>query len=127
MLAALLLFALVAGWLAQSHLDEERQRVQQAVGERTNAWGELIENSLPPSTAPADEQRSALLDWSQRLRMALALDDAAGQRIATSELYERVQRDPDGRRAVRVPLRDGRTLWVARGGPRLGPPPGAPG
>jgi signal transduction histidine kinase len=126
MLAALLLFALVAGWLAQSHLDQERQRVQQAVGERVNAWGELIENSLPPSEAPADEQRRALLDWSQRLRMPLALDDAAGQRIATSELYERFESDPPpNRRALRVPLKDGRSLWVARPGPmRAGPPPG---
>lgn len=125
MLAALLLFALVAGWLAQSHLDQERQRVQQAVGERINAWGELIENSLPPADAPAEVQKRALLDWSQRLRMPLALDDAAGQRIATSELFERVENDPAStRRGLRVPLKDGRSLWVARPGPpRAGPPP----
>jgi signal transduction histidine kinase len=127
MLAALLLFALVAGWLAQNHLDQERLRVQTAFGERMNAWGELIENSLPPASAPVDEQKRALLDWSQRLRMPLALDDAEGRRIATSELFERAERDPEGRRGVRVALRDGRSLWVARGGPRLGPPPGGPG
>ncbi|MED5621173.1 sensor histidine kinase [Ideonella sp. BN130291] len=114
--AALLLFALVAGWLAQRHLDEERQNMQAVVSDRAGAWAALIENSLPAGSAPQAEQRAALLDWAQRLRMPLALDDAQGRRIATSESFARHEADPDGpaRRALRVPLSDGRALWILR-------------
>ena len=46
------------------------------------AWAELMQRSLPAADAPAPEQQAAALrDWSQRLRLPLALDDASGQRI----------------------------------------------
>lgn len=133
MVAALLLFALVAGWVAQSHVDQERQRVQAAMGDRAAAWGELIENSLPPAGEAEDVQARALLEWAQRLRLPLALDAPDGRRIATSPSYQRIEaeagRDDGPGRGLRVPLRDGRSLWVARpsllraAGP---PPPGGP-
>ncbi len=125
-LVALALFALVSGWVVQRHLDEERSRVEAAVQERMAAWGELLQRSLPGSDAPAAEQAAALDDWSQRLRVPLALDDARGQRIATSSSYARreaVRPDSLARRMA-IPLDDGRTLWVARLNPRrLRPPP----
>jgi signal transduction histidine kinase len=123
--AVLLLFALVAGWLFQSNVEVERGRLQSMWTERAAGWAALIENVLPHADAPVAEQREVLLDWSRRLRLPLALDDAAGTRIATSEAYAR--REEEGgdrpRRAVRLPLSDGRALWLLRpmpGGPRGG-------
>ncbi len=117
----LLLFALVAGWLAQRNLEHERElfRSQSVISERTAAWAELIENSLPGATLPESEQRQALLDWSERLRLPLALDNPSGQRIATSPLMsERLARLPPGTpRLQSTRLTDGRTLWVLRPGP----------
>ena len=43
--------------------------------ERGEAWGDLIQRALPPADAPAAEQGAALRDWSQRLRVPMALDD----------------------------------------------------
>ncbi len=138
--AVLLLFALVAGWLAQRHLEQERQNIQAVFSERAAAWASLIERSLPPADAPVEEQRASLLDWSQRLRIPLALDNASGERIATSELFARHEMQANGERpmkALRVGLSDGRALWVWRpsvlgrgGGPadhRPPPPPEAGG
>jgi signal transduction histidine kinase len=137
--AALALFALVSGWLLQRHLEEQRLRAEGAVRERVEAWGELLQRSLPAADAPAAEQEAALREWSLRLRVPMALDDGKGQRIAASESFlrrEAVLNDrpdrPDrpGRlRAIRFD--DGRTLWVPRlnparlpgGGPR---PPDLP-
>ncbi len=126
--AVLLLFALVAGWLFQSNVEQERDRVQSMWSERASAWAALIENSLPERDAPVAEQRAALLDWSQRLRLPLALDDEHGQRIATSESFAR--REAEGlapvragdssaaqRRTVRLLLSDGRALWIMRPSP----------
>ncbi|MFO1328241.1 MAG: ATP-binding protein [Rubrivivax sp.] len=126
-LAALALFALVSGWLLQQHLEEQRTRFESSARERADAWGELLQRSLPPPQAPAGELQAALTEWSQRLRLPLALDDAQGRRIATSEAYAR--REAEGmpmRRAHPVRLDDGRTLWVLRPMPR-GPGPGRPG
>jgi len=136
--AVLLLFALVAGWLAQRHLEQERQNIQAIFTERAAAWASLIERSLPPAEAPVEEQRAALLDWAQRLRLPLALDDAAGKRVATSELFARHEMQASGERplrALRIALSDGRAIWVWRP-PMLGrvngqgrerPPPLPPG
>lgn len=142
--AVLLVFALVSGWLAQRNLEHERSQVQSmaAWNERAAAWAELIENSLPPATAPVDEQSRVFLDWSDRLRMPMALDDPLGRRIATSVLLEeRLLRQPELReRMQRSLLSDGRTMWVLRAwvvrgkGPQtiMGPmregdtPPGVP-
>src|SRR5262245_20036828 len=133
-------FALVSGWFVQRHLENERQRIESAASERVGAWAELVQNALPaPDTSP-DQQLAALREWSQRLRLPMALDDADGRRIGASESYLRIEADT-GRRGQAVRLDDGRTLWVTRprfarglgiGGPR-GPagdgdrPPGAAG
>jgi hypothetical protein len=116
--AVLLLFALVSGWIANRNVEHVRATLQTMATERAAAWAELIENSLPPATAAVEQQRSALLDWASRLRVPLALDNEQGQRIATSEQFARHELEPeppDGtRRAVRVPLSDGRALWLGR-------------
>ncbi|MFY9477843.1 MAG: ATP-binding protein [Aquabacterium sp.] len=125
----LLLFALLTGWLAKRNLEREIQRfqseqTQSAQDTRNAAWGELIENSLPGVDSPEALQRDALLDWSERLRLPLALDNPQGRRIATSaQLAERLQRHPDlANRLQSAKLTDGRTLWILRpGGPMPGP------
>ncbi|MBI3383657.1 MAG: HAMP domain-containing histidine kinase [Aquabacterium sp.] len=147
----LLVFALVSGWLAQHNMEHERTQVQSVTAwqERAAAWGELLENSLPPVSASEDEQARVFLDWAERLRLPMALDSPKGRRIATSLMLEdRLQRLPELRdRLQRAQLSDGRVLWVMRpslmrGGrmpppfgsrpPRLGEPdgpdgPGGPG
>lgn len=148
--AVLLLFALVAGWLLQNKLEVEREQFRRINEERLEAWGELMQSALPPADAQAEEQAHALLAWSERLRLPLALDDRQGQRLATSPSYMRMlerrskDRDPEGpgrgpgggpgldaRQPIRLALTDGRALWLARpplGGPRSegGPPPRLP-
>ena len=73
--AALALFALVSGWMVQRHLDEQRVLAEGAVRERVQAWGDLLERSMPPATASTQEQTAALLDWSQRLRLPMRPDN----------------------------------------------------
>ncbi len=122
--AVLLLFALATGWLAQRNLEREIQHFQaqsQQAGnrERSVAWGELIENSLPSVEVSEELQRTALIDWSQRLRLPMALDNPKGERFATSPLMtELLERWPELQaRLQQIPLSDGRTLWVLRPGP----------
>ncbi|WKB52341.1 sensor histidine kinase [Eleftheria terrae] len=112
--AVLLLFALVAGWLFQHNLENERQQEQAVWSDRMAAWGELAQNNLPGPDAPEAEQRAALLEWAERLRLPLALDSADGRRIATSATFERVEQEGP-RRRFRLPLSDGRLIWVLRG------------
>jgi signal transduction histidine kinase len=115
-LAVLLLFALAAGWLAHSRVEQEIDSARAASSERMAAWAELIENSLPEASASTDAQREALLEWATRLRLPLALDNAQGQRIATSPLFERRQQDPFGppQRVMPMTLSDGRVLSLLR-------------
>jgi signal transduction histidine kinase len=113
--AALLLFALASGWMLQRHLEDDRARNESAVSERLGAWAELIERALPGVDAPAEAQAAALRDWSQRLRLPLALDAGSGQRIGASESFER--RVADGVTPFPFKLDDGRTLWTMRPGP----------
>ncbi len=117
--AALLLFALVSGWLLQRHLEVQRVQAEGAVRERVEAWGDLLERSLPPREASVDEQAAALRDWSQRLRLPMALDDAQGRRIAASDSFLRRELDaPEMAARLRsIRFDDGRQLWVARMGP----------
>ena len=119
---ALLVFALLAAVLVSRHTEAERGRIDVAVSERTLAFASLLENSLPPGAATVEVQRQAVLDWSRRLRMPIALDAPDGQRIGVSPFYERkVRPDRADEEAVasRIPLADGRVLWVLRpGGPR---------
>jgi signal transduction histidine kinase len=130
---ALALFAIGSTWLFQRQVEMERGRFDAQVTERIGAWADLIQRSLPPADAPREEQAEALREWAQRLRWAIALDDAQGERIAASELYLRRHAElPGSPRGTPVKLDDGRTLWVLRGGPmqalrRAGQaPPGAP-
>ncbi len=129
--AVLLLFAAASGWLFQRHMDDERVRAESMVSDRMAAWGELIQRSLPGADASTAEQALALTDWSHRLRLPMALDDADGRRIAESELYTRRESEPWAR-TFALKLDDGRTLWVMRPGRRrdmqadaagAGPPP----
>jgi signal transduction histidine kinase len=119
-------FALVSGWLVQRHLEQERVRLEGAQSERLGAWAELVQRSLPEADAPLTDQAAALRDWSQRLRLPMALDDARGQRIVTSDAYARREAD-SGRRGLAVKLDDGRTLWIMRPGLRALGGPGGPG
>lgn len=123
----LLLFALVTGWLAQRNIERERihfmSQQNASARDRALAWAELLENSLPNVLAPDAVQRDALLDWSQRLRLPMALDNPLGQRIATSPLLtERLLRSQDPQRMYRAVFTDGRVLWVMRPGPPGGGP-----
>ena len=83
--AVLLLFAFASGWLFQQQIEQERTRAESVLGERMGAWAELIQRSLPGAEAPPAEQASALREWSQRLRLPLALDNAQGERIGASD------------------------------------------
>ena len=124
-LAALALFALVSGWLVQRHLEQERTRFEATVRERAEAWADLLQRSLPAADAPPAEQEQAVREWSQRLRLPLALDDAKGRRLATSESYARREAEAGPmfpRRQQAVRMDDGRTLWLLRL-PRGGQPP----
>ena len=116
--AVLLVFALVAGYVFQRNVESEREDIHAQWRERATGWGALIENSLPGADAPVDEQRAALLEWSRRLRLPLALEDAQGRRIATDERLARRETETGSmpRRAVRLPLSDGRALWLWRQG-----------
>ncbi len=136
--AVLLLFALASGWLVQRNFEIERARFEAGTTERLLAWAELLQNALPAAEAPPGDQAAALLDWSSRLRMPLALDDKGGQRIVTAPAFARFTGmapvdGPDGERSPpdadgpprpppviepvtpqRVALSDGRTLWIVR-------------
>ena len=121
--AALLVFALLAAVLVGRHAEAERGRIDLAVSERTLALASLLENSLPPGRAAVEVQRQAVLDWSRRLRIPIALDGPDGQRIGVSPFYDRKvrpDRSDERTQAYRIPLADGRVLWVLRSaGPRL--------
>ncbi len=124
----LALFALVSGWLVQRHLEEQRLAVEGTVRERNEgaardraeAWGDLLERALPAATATLPEQTAALREWSQRLRLPMALDDAQGQRIAVSESFQRREYDTPAMAARLQSIRfdDGRLLWVPKPNPQ---------
>ncbi len=124
---ALALFAVVSGWLVQRHLEDQRARNEENARERRGAWAELLSRSMPPPEAPPAEQAAALKEWSQRLRLPMALDDAQGKRIGASDSFAR--RESEGRpafleRVQAVKLDDGRTLRLLRQGSQRGPPGG---
>ena len=123
-LVALALFGLVSGWLVQRHFDQEREHFVASAQERAAAWGELLQRSLPGADAPPGEQAAALGDWSNRLRLPLALDGVDGVRIGESEAFRLREADeaPGPRRAQAVRLEDGRTLWIMRPPLRSGGP-----
>ena len=115
--ASLALFAGVSGWLVQRHLEQERMRAEAAQQERLEAWGDLLLRSLPGADAPESAQAAGVQEWSQRLRLPMALDAADGRRIASSDSFRRREADASSRgrwRPLAIPLDDGRTLWVMR-------------
>lgn len=115
--AVLALFALGSGWMFQRQIERERDRYESIASDRSAAWAELIQRSLPGPDAPHDEQAQALREWGLRLRLPLALDDAAGRRIGASPLYEHLEAAaPPGPppRTLAIRLDDGRTLWLMR-------------
>lgn len=122
--AVLMLFAFCSTWLFQRQVArervQERVRVESSMNERVEAWADLIQRSLPPADAPADEQAAAVREWSERLRIPLALDAPRGGRTVASDSYlRREQSQPH--RAMPIRLDDGRTLWIMRGMPRRQP------
>ncbi len=131
--AVLALFAFASGWVFQRHIEQERSRADSVLTERMAAWGDLIQRSLPGIDAPVADQAAALVDWSQRLRIPLALDSPQGQRVGASDSY--LRRSAQGgegiNRGFAIKLEDGRTLWVMRPGLRAnagrGDPNGPPG
>ena len=118
----LLLFALVSGWVLQRHLEQERTRNDSILNDRLGAWADLIQRSLPGADAPPPEQAAALREWSMRLRMPLALDDASGRRIGASDSF--VRRFAEGVSPFSFRLSDGRMLWTMRPGSLRPLPPG---
>lgn len=112
--AALALFALVSGWVLQNHLDSERQRFESSAQERAAAWADLLQRSLPSPDAPPEEQLAALRDWSQRLRLPMALLDTQAQRVGASESFLRREAEGHGGRVSTIRMEDGRTLLVMR-------------
>lgn len=113
---ALALFAAFTGWLVQRHLEQQRAVAEAAARDRLEAWVDLLQRSLPPADAPREAQAQALREWSQRLRLPLALDDAEGRRIGASEAFARRESDNPafGARVQSIRLDDGRTLQVPR-------------
>ena len=112
---ALALFASGSAWLFHREVQAERGRFDAQVNERVSAWADLIQRSLPAADADRAQQAAALSEWSQRLRLPLALDDSEGRRIGASESYLRRTADlPPGRHGAPVRLDDGRTLWLLR-------------
>ncbi len=143
--AVLLVFALVSGWVFHGNIERARAEGREAWRERLGAWAELAQAELPGASAPQADQREALLALAARIYLPLALDSAGGERIAATDMFARREArggegpGPDPR-AFSLPLADGRTLWVLRPGgmmrPRQPPPdafgialppPGAPG
>ena len=122
LVALLLAFAFGSAWLFQRHIEQERGNVETAAGERLNAMAALIKLALPPATAPRAEQAAAFADWGLRLRMPIALEDADGKRIATTQMFQRRVDDP-GAIVVSANLGDGRSLEMVRSVR----PPGSPG
>ncbi|MEK8050423.1 HAMP domain-containing sensor histidine kinase [Ideonella sp. DXS22W] len=123
--AALALFALVSGWMWQRHIEDERSRFEQVASDRLAAWAELVQRSLPGADAPVEQQAEALREWSLRLRVPMALDDAKGRRIAASESFQRRAAEGGPMNVASVHLDDGRTLLLTRRSLRRtpGPPP----
>jgi len=119
--AVLLVFALVSGWVFQRNIDSARAESHRLWTERLGAWADLAQSNLPPRDAPPEQQREALLALAERMHLPLALDSAGGERIAASEMFRRHEagaREARGPipRIVSLPLDDGRTLWVLRPG-----------
>lgn len=116
----LLAFAFGSAWLFQRHIEQERGNFEASANDRLTAMAELIHGALPAASAPRAEQAEALQEWGQRLHVAIALLDRQGERVAASEEFLDREVLP-GPPTIRVPLEDGRSLLLMRGGFRFGP------
>ena len=105
----------------QRQLENERVRIESRAIGAPEAWAELVQRSLPPADAAPEQQAAALRDWSQRLRLPMALDDAHGRRIARRRCLPAPRSGHRRAAGMAVRLDDGRTLWVMRPMPRYGP------
>lgn len=123
----LLAFAFGSAWLFQRHIERERGGFEATANERMLAMADLLFLALPAADAPRDEQAAAVEEWGRRLRMAIALNDASGQRIEASLAFERRQELESATPTLRIPLKDGRSLELMRGIRPLGGPAGGPG
>src|SRR5207247_8904538 len=112
--AVLRLFAFASGWILQRQIEQERTRAESVLSDRMSAWGDLIQRSLPSTDAPPQEQAAALREWSQRLRVPLALDSPQGERIGESESL--TSRQGAGGHGFEVRLDDRRQPLVQRTG-----------
>lgn len=122
--AVLLAFAVIGGWLAQRQLEREREQAEQGQEERLQAMADLLERALPPADAPAFEQGHALRRWALQLRLPLALESATGERLASTPRFDRRLEQGEGGPPKIITLSDGRRLLVLRPWrPRAGLPP----
>ncbi len=106
-------FAFGSAWLFQHQIEQERGSADAAASERLTAIALLIHRALPPASAPREDQAASLREWGQRLRMAIALEDVQGKRIAASDAFLRREDEPGARRLA-VDLEDGRSLVIMR-------------
>lgn len=128
LVVVLLLFALVAGWIFSRNMAHRRAEFDAEIRERVNAWADLAMENLPAASTSEGEQREALIAWSARLGVPMALDDAGGKRIATSTGFAREEeraRTNGGQffETFELPLSDGRILSLVRHGPLRPPGP----
>jgi len=119
-------FAFGSAWLFQHQIEQERGSADAAANERLTAIALLIHRALPAASAPREDQAASLREWGQRLRMAIALEDGQGKRVAASEAFLRREDEPGSRR-LSVDLEDGRSLVIMRQFRPPGAAGGAPG
>jgi signal transduction histidine kinase len=142
LVAVLLLFALAGGAIVKHQFEQQRESVAQQVQDRLAGWAGFAQSVLPDASASTAEQAAAVEEFARRWRVPLALEDARGERIATSAgferreagLAERASRDgrppselAERRAVLRLALPDGRLLLVWRERGRWGEPATAPG
>jgi signal transduction histidine kinase len=126
--AVLLVFALVSGWIWHARVENARLEGREVWRDRVGTFTDLAEASLPAASAPPDEQRAALQALAERLRLPLALDAESGERIAASESFLRRDGGPPlGGRGPGGPGREGPGSGSGAGLERDGPGPEGPG
>jgi len=111
----LAVFAFGSGWLYQQQIEHERGTAEASAGERLRSMAVLLQGALPAADAPREVQAKAVRDWGQRLRLPLGLENAAGERLGVSEMYEH-REGRAGQSSVQVTLDDGRRILFLRSG-----------
>jgi signal transduction histidine kinase len=113
-LAALTLLGLITVWAVDHTLAEQRSKAEALANERWEAVGTLMQQTLPPASASPEEQARALREWTRRLRLPLALNDAQGRALASTPSFDRLQAKLGAAAEVAVKLDDGRTLRLLK-------------